>query len=81
MTADELVAKLNSKLSQWKQTYIPYATWVEAWDLVEQLSDVDFDRANQSSDLLMAKYNKWLAIWREGPDHEFATRVNQGVLL
>lgn len=81
MTADELATQLKNLIGKWQRTHIPYAVWVEAWDVVEEMVALDFPRAEKAGELLMAEYEKWIAKEKQGPDWEWAQRVEQGVLL
>lgn len=81
MTTDELATQLKGLINGWNRRFVPYQTWVDAWDIVEEMVVLDMDRAIKAGELLMGEYEKWVDLRKEGPDHDFATRVEQGVLL
>lgn len=81
MTTDELATKLKGLINGWNRRFVPYQTWVDAWDIVEEMVVLDMERAIKASELLMGEYEKWVDLRKEGPDEVFATRVEQGVLL
>lgn len=81
MNADELATQLKGLVNGWNRRHVPYQTWVEAWDVVEEMVVLDMDRATKAGELLMTEYDKWIELRKQGPDYEWANRVEQGRLV
>lgn len=81
MTADDLAIQLKKLINGWQKRYVPYTVWQQAWDIVEEMVVLDMARAVKAGELLMAEYDKWVAVWCEGPDWAWAQRTEQGRLL
>lgn len=62
---DILADNARALIAGWQQERLSLENWRQAWELIEQMAPLDYERANRAADVWADHFDRWQALWGE----------------